>query len=350
MLENILLLSWNQKFMQKSYIEMNAEEMLSSQAYMAYPNDDIPPRIISEMVFLQQKVLKNPKSIEKFNDDFLYTNCKALQINDFNILVVPLPFQQVLGLIFSLESNPLDYRNELVRLLNDYLLDRFLKTNPKDANKNHLLLLTLFIDLRKYGSELSSFQEPQNKVQTYNGVPMIKVFVYGLSNAGKSSLMRLLSTGKFDHDYFAPTKKFRITNLRLDSGCKLVFWDMPGQKIYREDWLRGAQASNILLFVLDSADKEKFIEAFQEFWRMVEMYELKNLPLIFLINKIDLLSETIQENEIMQKFDLSKLNQNYIILQTSLPERLGISGLIDWFNAQAEELLLENGLTSFPSK
>lgn len=344
MLDNILLLSYNESLLNYSPDTPDYQKLITSQAYLAYPKDTISPRIITEMINIQKEIVNTNRLNVDFNDDFLYTHCKALQFENQNVLVVPLPHHQVLGLIFDLNSNPLDYRNELVRLLNEYLLKSFLQEHSEDTERNHLLLLTLFIDLRKYGSELISFQEPQNKVQTFNGVPMIKVFVYGLNNAGKSSLMRLLSTGKFDHDYFAPTKKFRITNLRLESGAKLVFWDMPGQKIFRNDWLRGAQASNILLFVLDSAEKASFDEASKEFWRMAEMYELQGLPIVILINKIDLLDQCLTKEMVEQKFDLSHLNHDYTIIHSSLPERRGVDKLIEWFNNQVDDLLLRNGL------
>ena len=129
--------------------------------------------------------------------------------------------------------------------------------STKDRTRQ-TLLLTLFVDLRKYSDEVLSIQEEQNHIMLIGNVPMVKVFVFGLDNAGKSSLMRLLSTGKYDSNYFPPTKKFRITNIKLPSGVKLVCWDMPGQKIFRSDWLRGAQASNILLFILDLADSTRF--------------------------------------------------------------------------------------------
>ena len=160
--------------------------------------------------------------------------------------------------------------------------------------------------------------------------------------------MRLLTTGKFDHDYFPPTKKFRISHVKLDSGATLVCWDMPGQKIFRPDWLRGAQASNILLFVLDLADTTRHEEARAEFWNMVNLYELQGLPILFLANKTDLVSAPQNTNqnsrEIEEAFGLSKLHpRSWKILFSSLPERKGISELIQWMEEQADYLLLLNG-------
>jgi small GTP-binding protein len=204
----------------------------------------------------------------------------------------------------------------------------------------------LFIDLRRYTEESLIFEDIPNRIAYFNNTPMIKVFVYGIDNAGKSSLMRLLTTGKFEFDFFPPTKKFRISHVKLDSGATLVCWDMPGQKIFRPDWLRGAQASNILLFVLDLADTTRYEEAKAEFWNMVNLYELQGLPILFLANKTDLVSSPPKDEakNLEEIFGLQKLHlRSWKILFSSLPERKGISELINWMEDQSETLLLLDG-------
>ena len=232
-------------------------------------------------------------------------------------------------------------------MFQEYLMQSYLDTfdNVKSTAKSNLLL-TLFIDLRKYDDESLVFQKEINKVMIdSNNNPLVKVFVYGIDFAGKSSLMRLLSTGKFDFDYFQPTKKFRITNVKLDSGVKLICWDMPGQKIFRSDWLRGAQASNLLLFVLDCADTGRFSEAKEELWNMINLYELKSIPLLFLVNKTDLSECDKNPNSIIENFKLNELHdRDWRIVFSSLPDSTGISELIDWMENQVENLLLINGV------
>ena len=345
MLENILLLSWDRELYDKTLTEDQIKDFIATQAYMAYPNEKAfleKPEIITNIFSAHNEILSNNLPLERFTDDFIFNNCTAVRVNGYNLLSLPLPHQQVLGLIFDLESNPYDYRNELVKLFNEYVMEKFL-SNRNNEYANNLLLLTLFIDLRKYGNELAIYNEPQNKVQTINGIPMIKVFVYGLDFAGKSSLMRLLATGRFDHDYFVPTTKFRITLVELNKS-KLVFWDMPGQQVFRRDWLRGAQASNILLFILDSADTKRFDEAKIEFWRMVNLYELQNLPIIFLVNKTDLLAIIPTDEDIKKTFNLDKLDQECIIIYSSLPVGQGIDDLLNWFEEKVQELLINNDL------
>jgi len=346
MLENIFLMEDN-----------NGNEMDSSNCntYLAYPdeNDTLfdSKEIVQQIIMSQKNVVEKNYPTEHFTEDFLHANSKAIQVDGVNLLIIPLPYQYILGLVFDLETNPYDYRNELIRLFQEYLMQSYLDTfdninkTVKIKNKSNLLL-TLFIDLRKYDDESLVFLKEINKVMIdSNNNPLVKLFVYGIDFAGKSSLMRLLSTGKFDFDYFQPTKKFRITNVKLDSGVKLICWDMPGQKIFRSDWLRGAQASNLLLFVLDCADPERFSESNEELWNMLNLYELKSIPLLFLVNKTDLADCKENSKPIIEKFNLNEIHdRDWHIVFSSLPKNKGISELIEWLGNQADNLLLINGI------
>ena len=139
-----------------------------------------------------------------------------------------LPGNNLLGLVFSKSENPYDYRNELIQLLQEYFWPNLMKVQkiaPVKPYYSHYLLIYANIQMKYF-----PYQEEQNHIMLIGNVPMVKVFVFGLDNAGKSLLMRLLSTGKYDTNYFPPTKKFRITNIKLPSGVKLICWDMPGRK------------------------------------------------------------------------------------------------------------------------
>lgn len=317
-------------------------------AYLAYPDESLfqkSPGLLKAIISSQEAVLLSHPSKDHFTEDFLYQNMKALQIDDINLLVIPLPFNNILGLVFDKDTNPYDFRNETNRLLTQYILEKYFQT-PSHNNKT-TLLLTLFVDLRKYADESLLFQSTGNEIHFYRGEPFVKAFVYGLDYAGKSSLMRLLSTGKFDEDFFVPTKKFRITNIVLESGIKLSAWDMPGQRVFREDWLRGAQASNLLIFLLDVEDKNRYAEAKKAFWDMLNLYELQNLPLFFLVNKIDLLTDPLNISEIEAFFKLSSISgRSCTVVPTSLPKRIGIQELLDRIGETVDHLFLVNGLSN----
>ena len=315
------------------------------KVYAAYPDEATVfqnPAIIEKITSLHTSLLEKSVSPDAFTDDFLQANTKALTIESLTILSILLPQKHILGLVIE-KNNPYDYRNELIRLLLEYFLKIFAE-NHKEKTLN-TLLLTLFVDLRKYDDELTAAQEVQNQIIVIGNVPMIKAFLYGIDNAGKSSLMRFLATGKYDDNYFPPTKKFRITNIKLKSGAKLVAWDMPGQRIFRADWLRGAQASNILIFVLDVADTNRYEEAKQALWNMLNLYELQNLPLLFMVNKTDLMGTLPTKDAIISSFNLSELKQRpWTVIFASIAKNIGIDECIQWVESQIDQMLLKQGL------
>ena len=338
MLENVFLIAWPKQ---------NGHTLISPnlqlQTYLAYPDDNLftqNPQMLDSILNHHRDIMETDPPLSLFTDDFLYLHSVAIRFDRLHLLILPLPHQHILGLVFDSATNPYDYRNEVIRLLTEYILQKYLE-RLKEKNKTNLLL-TLFIDLRRYAEEsLVLRTEHPNNVPFYTPAgPMVKVFVYGIDNAGKSSLMRLLATGKFDFDYFPPTKKFRISDIKLTSGLHLICWDMPGQRIFREDWLRGAQASNLLLFVLDLANPQHFSEAKEAFWGMLRLYELQGLPLIFLANKTDLLTQSPNLQALILQFDLNRItDRTWRVIFTSLPTRQGIDALNAWFEQQASLFL-----------
>ena len=291
---------------------------------MAYPDEEdihITPEITQNMI--------------NTNEDGDNSEFSILPQPDYSILFAPMPQNYMLGLIFSKSSDPEQYKVELGRLLQEYFLYMFNRTPIKENTTINQLLLTLFIDIRKYGDDLKAQEKAPLQRSPYNNQILIKVFVFGMDFAGKSSLMRLLTTDKYDDDYFPPTRKFRISNLNLSIGeneeaIHLICWDMPGQILFRENWLRGAQASNILLFVLDLEDTERYEEAKGALWKMLKFYELVDLPLVFLANKTDLLGKIPTEEEIITLFNLSEVmdaGREVNIVFSSLLKRTGMKEL-----------------------
>jgi ADP-ribosylation factor-like protein 3 len=358
MLENIFLLSLDGKTKNKTKATkdplpdstlLTENPPLLINTFLAYPNEQLlfqDSSIFDQILSSQNSILHHDINLSAFNEEFMYANSKAILIEGLNFLLLVLPHSHILGLVFDIDTNPYDYRNELIRLLQESIFQKFIEKLKTNNQTN--LLLTLFIDLRRFEDESSVFRDQlsNNQLMVIDKKPLIKVFVFGLDNAGKTSLMRLLATKKFDYDYFPPTKKFRIINIQLDSGVKLVMWDMPGQKIFRQEWIRGAQASNLIIFMLDVADNHRFQEAKEEFWNMVNLYELHEIPILFLINKIDLIcwNESVDQ-DIKKFFDLNRLDsQKVIIVPTSLPNRLGMEEMMQFMLVQARILLDANGI------
>lgn len=117
-----------------------------------------------------------------------------------------------------------------------------------------------------------------------------KIFLFGIDKSGKTSLSQALRTGKYEGDVF-PTTYFDVKALfirHFKDSIEFKMWDAPGQISYRDVWGEGYEAANLMIFVLDTSDKDRFREAKKALDDVLETEATKGVPLVFLFHKIDL--------------------------------------------------------------
>merc|ERR1719491_2031103 len=107
----------------------------------------------------------------------------------------------------------------------------------------------------------------------------------GLDNAGKTTILKAMT--KEDITTTAPTQGFNIKSLQHD-GIKLNVWDIGGQKAIREYWSNYFEASDALVYVVDSSDRVRFEESSTELKQLLENTQLANIPLLVFANKQDM--------------------------------------------------------------
>lgn len=142
-------------------------------------------------------------------------------------------------------------------------------------------------------------------LKTYN------VFVFGLDRAGKSTLINIIKGGNY-LTLIKPTIAFNVEKFIYEN-VQFQIWDAPGQKNLRKTWAKGYERANILMFVLDSSDKERFKEAKTEFFNVLNSPMTKGLPILFCIHKSDLNHAIEQLNEIKSQFIEPVMKERRII-------------------------------------
>lgn len=154
----------------------------------------------------------------------------------------------------------------------------------------------------------------------------IKLFLFGLDNAGKTSLLKYLKEEEVDDDP-SPTREFDVIKLVIESQ-NFFIWDAPGQVKYREQWERGVLESDLLIFVIDTADNERFDEAKMELDIILNNFDTKGVPIIICFHKIDL--ENAKENikDAIKTINLSEIKERKVNwLKTSVVSKDGIEDL-----------------------
>lgn len=281
----------------------------------------------------------------KYNDKS-YSYCKSRNhykidipvaqiINNLNIYTSCINGNILIGLIFDNEDNPYDYKIIFGELLNE-LLNNGEGYYFDDEIEIDNLLLSMFIDIRRFGDEV--LEKPSEIEYYYQKETFFKVFLFGIDEVGKSTLVRWLKTGEFNENFFTPTRKFNIEYILAEEKGLLAFWDMPGQKIFRKKWLKGLQDSNIIIYMIDIANQRRFEESKREFWNIINRSELTGIPLLIIGNKIDLIKYSDDnfddqlENlklELSDYFDFNNIkNREWLFLFTSVKTNFNMENLI----------------------
>ncbi|XP_069618084.1 ADP-ribosylation factor-like protein 3 isoform X1 [Ranitomeya imitator] len=133
---------------------------------------------------------------------------------------------------------------------------------------------------------LLSLAEELRKVEDLED-NVIKIILLGLDNAGKTTILTRLALEEVSN--ITPTQGFNIKSVQSQS-LKLSVWDIGGQRTIRTHWKKYLGNTDLLIYVVDSADRKRFEETGQELAELVGEDSLFGVPLLVFANKQDLLT------------------------------------------------------------
>ncbi|KAM5171971.1 ADP-ribosylation factor-like protein 3 [Mantella aurantiaca] len=133
---------------------------------------------------------------------------------------------------------------------------------------------------------LMSLVEELRKVEHLNDNG-VRIVLLGLDNAGKTTILTRLALEEASS--ITPTQGFNIKSVQ-SQGLKLSVWDIGGQRSIRSHWKRYLGSTDLLIYVVDSADRKRFEETGQELAELVGEDSLLGVPLLVFANKQDLLT------------------------------------------------------------
>ena len=124
--------------------------------------------------------------------------------------------------------------------------------------------------------------------QSLFGSKEVRILILGLDNAGKTTILYKLQNEAEDEEVMTiPTIGFNVETLQYKN-IKFQVWDLGGQTSIRPYWRCYYPNTDAIIFVVDSADRERLAVARQELQAMLDEEELKDAMLIVFANKQDL--------------------------------------------------------------
>lgn len=154
-----------------------------------------------------------------------------------------------------------------------------------------------------------------------------RILILGLDNAGKTSILKKLSDEDINH--IMPTQGFNMKSLTQE-GFKLNVWDIGGQRAIRPYWRHYFENADVLVYVVDSADKRRLEEAGTELDQLLEEEKLAGVPLLVYANKQDLVS-AVPAAGIADSMNLTSLRDRaWHVQQCSAKTGNGLQEGMDW--------------------
>ncbi|XP_056404799.1 uncharacterized protein LOC130296825 [Hyla sarda] len=132
------------------------------------------------------------------------------------------------------------------------------------------------------GLLLSTLQQTLMKFTGYEA----RILMLGLDAAGKTTILYKLKLRETVTTI--PTIGFNVETVEPMRNVTFTVWDVGGQDKIRALWNHYYKNTDGLIFVVDSADPTRFLEATSELSAILESDEMRGVPFVVMANKQDL--------------------------------------------------------------
>uniref|UniRef100_A0A452ZDS5 ADP-ribosylation factor n=1 Tax=Aegilops tauschii subsp. strangulata TaxID=200361 RepID=A0A452ZDS5_AEGTS len=190
-----------------------------------------------------------------------------------------------------------------------------------------LLLASDLVDLVGTGAEMGlTFTKLFSRLFAKKEM---RILMVGLDAAGKTTILYKLKLGEIVTTI--PTIGFNVETVEYKN-ISFTVWDVGGQDKIRPLWRHYFQNTQGLIFVVDSNDRERVVEARDELHRMLNEDELRDAVLLVFANKQDL-PNAMNAAEITDKLGLHSLRQRHWYIQsTCATSGEGLYEGLDWLS------------------
>lgn len=159
----------------------------------------------------------------------------------------------------------------------------------------------------------------------------VQTLMVGLDGAGKTTILNKLKFGQRNNISTTPdpTIGFNV-QLITYKNKQFTIWDLGGQDKIRPLWRSYYHCKYVIIFVIDSHDKDRFDLAVQQLYKILKEDELRDAKLLVLANKQDL-SNAVTAKEITKQLQLDHLkNRRWYVQDCCGLNSDGLNEGMDW--------------------
>nr|ACO14774.1 GTP-binding ADP-ribosylation factor homolog 1 protein [Caligus clemensi] len=166
------------------------------------------------------------------------------------------------------------------------------------------------------------------------GSKELRILILGLDGAGKTTLLYRLQVGEVVNTI--PTIGFNVEQVVYDN-IKFQVWDLGGQTSIRPYWRCYYSNTDAIIYVVDSADRDRIGISKEELLSMLEEEELSDAILLVMANKQDI-PGAMSPAEVHSALGLASLkNRTFQIFKTSIIQNDGLDESMKWLTNVLKE-------------
>ena len=159
------------------------------------------------------------------------------------------------------------------------------------------------------------------------GSKEVRILILGLDGAGKTTILYRLQLGEVVTTI--PTIGFNVETLNYKN-IRFQVWDLGGQTSIRPYWRCYYANTDAVIYVVDSADKERISTSKEELIAMLDEEEMKDAALLVFANKQDI-PGSMTAAEVGNKLGLTSMkNRQWTIMKCSALKGEGLQEGLDW--------------------
>uniref|UniRef100_A0A7S0XIF2 ADP-ribosylation factor n=1 Tax=Erythrolobus madagascarensis TaxID=708628 RepID=A0A7S0XIF2_9RHOD len=163
----------------------------------------------------------------------------------------------------------------------------------------------------------------------------MRILMVGLDAAGKTTILYKLKLGEIVTTI--PTIGFNVETVEYKN-ISFTVWDVGGQDKIRPLWRHYFQNTQGIIFVVDSSDRERIVEAREELHKMLSEEELRNAVLLVFANKQDL-PNAASTAELANALQLPNLRQRSWYIQACCATNgEGLFEGLDWLSDELSKV------------
>ncbi|CAL1275666.1 unnamed protein product [Larinioides sclopetarius] len=155
----------------------------------------------------------------------------------------------------------------------------------------------------------------------------LEITLIGLQAAGKSTFVNVIA--KDPNIDTLPTIGFNMRRV-VQGRTVIKIWDLGGEKRFRSMWERYCRGVNVILYMVDAANREKLAESTWELQNLLQKQQLAYIPILVLGNKTDL-HNALTESQLTDQMMLQHIeNREVCCYMISCMKRENIDVVLQW--------------------